>query len=142
MLPVSCEKFRLNLLNFVDWDLPFQNILLKRFLFQRSSLADYAKSVWGQTSVTNLKKKYQRMQNYAARIIINNFDYINVRSADLVYELHWMTVKDRCLYFTCIVTFKCLHNLAPNYIYMWWFYSELWHLLTLYLAKFPRTPIY
>jgi len=76
---------------------------------------DYAISVWGQTSVTNIKK-IQRMQNYAARIVVNNFDYINVRGANLVKELHWMNVKDRCSYFTCILTFKCLHSLAPNYV--------------------------
>ena len=44
---------------------------------------DYAISVWGQTSEYNIYK-IQRLQNYAARLVTNNFDYVNCRSADIV----------------------------------------------------------
>ena len=33
--------------------------------------------------------KLKRVQNYAARIVTGNFDYLNFRSADLLYELNW-----------------------------------------------------
>ena len=38
------------------------------------------------------------------------------RKGNLVKELEWMNVKDKCHYFTCILMFKCLHNLAPSYL--------------------------
>jgi hypothetical protein len=76
---------------------------------------DYAISVWGYTSDQNINK-IQRLQNYAARIILNNYDYINYRGLSLVKELEWMSIKQRCLYFTCILVYKCLNNLAPDYL--------------------------
>ena len=39
---------------------------------------DYAISVWGQTSNYNISK-IQRLQNYAARLVTNDFDYVNSR---------------------------------------------------------------
>ena len=40
-------------------------------------------------------KTRQRAQNHAARIVTGNFDYINFRSADLLYELNWASAKER-----------------------------------------------
>ena len=44
---------------------------------------DYGCSVWYDTTCKNLEK-LQKVQNYAARIISGNFDYINVRSISLI----------------------------------------------------------
>ena len=44
---------------------------------------DYGCSVWYNTTSKNLEKN-QKIQNYAARIISGNFDYINVRSISLI----------------------------------------------------------
>ena len=60
--------------------------------------------------------KIKRLQNYAARLVTNNFDYINLRSADLIKSLRWMTVKERCFYFTTVLMFKSIHGLAPFYL--------------------------
>jgi hypothetical protein len=76
---------------------------------------DYAISVWGQTSDFNIMK-IQRLQSYAARLITNNFDYINCRSVNIIKDLNWMTVKQRCMYFTTVLMFKCIHGLAPFYL--------------------------
>ena len=46
---------------------------------------DYGISVWSHTSAEYLYK-IQHMQNYAARILSNIFDYINQRGIDLVRE--------------------------------------------------------
>ena len=76
---------------------------------------DYAISVWGNTSQQNINK-IQRMQNYAARIVTNNYDYINHRGVNLVKQLNWMNVKQRCIYFSSILMYKCLNSLAPDYL--------------------------
>ena len=76
---------------------------------------DYAITVWGHTSAENLSK-IQRLQNKAARIICNNFDYINTRGIDLVKQLKWMNVNERFLYFERLLMFKCIHGMAPDYL--------------------------
>ena len=72
---------------------------------------DYACSVWGHTKEGNISK-LQRTQNYVARIVTGNFDYINFRSADLLYELNWASVKERGDYFTSVMMFKAINGLT------------------------------
>ena len=60
---------------------------------------NYACSVWSNTKKGNIDK-LQRAQNYTARIISGNFDYINTRSIDLLRSLRWATVQERCDYLT------------------------------------------
>ena len=76
---------------------------------------DYACSVWCQTKQGNISK-LQRDQNYAARIVTGNFDYVNFRSADLLYELNWASAKERCDYFTSVMVFGALNGLTPPYL--------------------------
>jgi hypothetical protein len=78
-------------------------------------LIDYGISIWGSTNVKNVNK-LQRMQNYAARVIFNNFDYINTRGEELVKQLGWMNIKQRFFYFETLLIFKCIHGLAPDYL--------------------------
>ena len=92
-----------------------KDVLCKIYLSMIQPCIDYAISVWGQTSQYNILK-IQRLQNYAARIVTNNFDYIHCRGINIVNDLKWMNVKKRCDYFTCILMFKCIHGLAPNYL--------------------------
>ena len=75
---------------------------------------DYACSVWNNTKKGNIDK-LQRAQNYAARIISVNFDYINTRS-DLLRSLRWATVQKMCDYFTAVSMYKSVHGLAPMYL--------------------------
>ena len=74
---------------------------------------DYACSVWSNTQ-KGIINKLQRAQNYAARIIWGNFDYINTRSIDLLRSLRWATVQERC--FTAVLMYKSVHGLAPMYL--------------------------
>jgi hypothetical protein len=107
-------SFKLSQLRRVRPIIP-QHIAEKIYLSTIQPCIDYAISVWGQTTETNLKR-VQRVQNYAARLVLNNFDYVNVRGIELVKNLKWMNVKERCFYFTCTLMFKCLHDLAPPYL--------------------------
>jgi len=76
---------------------------------------DYAITIWGHTTMINLNK-IQRLQNLAARIILNDFDYINTRGINLVKQLKWMNVLERRKYFEQLLMFKCIHGMAPEYL--------------------------
>ena len=76
---------------------------------------DYADTVWGTCSEKGLKIA-QRLQNAAARIVTNNYDYINFRGEDIVKGLRWQTIKERRQFHMATLMFKCTHGLAPNYL--------------------------
>ena len=92
-----------------------KEILMKIYMTSIQPCIDYALTIWGNTTLKNLAK-VQRIQNYAARIITGEFDYINVRGVDLVKKLGWMSVKQRFDYFCLLLMFKCIHGLAPDYL--------------------------
>ena len=75
---------------------------------------DYGDTVWGTTA--KALKETQRLQNAAARVITGNFDYVNVRGADLVRELKWQTMAERQRFHTATLMYKCIYGLAPNYL--------------------------
>ena len=75
----------------------------------------YALTVWGYASQVNIDK-IQRLQNRAARMVTGNYDFINFRGIDLVKDLGWMNIIQRRNYFICILMFKAIHGLAPDYI--------------------------
>ena len=52
----------------------------------------------------------QRLQNRAARIITNNYDY----SISPVTIVKWIAIEKRCSYFTAITVYKCLNKEAPT----------------------------
>ena len=71
--------------------------------------------MWCHTKQGNISK-LQRAQNYAARIIGGNFDYVNFRNIELIHELNWASVKERCDYFTAVMMFKAINGLTPAYL--------------------------
>ena len=91
------------------------DVLVQIFKSYIQPKIDYAITVWGYTSESNMNK-IQRMQNRAARAIFNNYDYVNVRGIDLVAEMRVMNVRQRRDYFMSLLVFKCVHGLAPNYL--------------------------
>lgn len=109
---------------------------------------DYAITVWGHTTAANITK-VQRIQNYAARILSGNFDYINCRGIDIVKNLGWMNIVERRRYFDCVLMFKCLHGLAPDYLAnQFTFHSEIsdrenvrFHPMDVYIP-FPRLELF
>ena len=76
---------------------------------------DYTCSVWCHTKKSNINKLL-RVQNYAARIITGNFDYLNTNSIDLIRSLRWANVQERCDYFTAVLMYKAIHGLTPMYM--------------------------
>jgi len=74
---------------------------------------DYAVSVWGSCSQASIDM-VTRLQRRASRIVLNNFDFINVRGEELVASLGWQSVEKRRDYFICSQMFKCIHGTAPT----------------------------
>ena len=55
------------------------------------------------------------MQNRAARLITNNFDF-NTRGIDIVRDLGWLNITQRRDYFTALLVFKSLSGNLPDHI--------------------------
>ena len=60
--------------------------------------------------------KLQRVQNYAARIITGNFDYINTHSIDFICSFRFVNVQERCVYLPAVLMFNGIHGLTPMYM--------------------------
>jgi hypothetical protein len=59
-------------------------------------------------------RKLQVIQNNAARIVTRSKKYDHV--TPLLKRLHWLPVNFRIQYKLCLMTFKCLHEMAPAYL--------------------------
>ena len=92
-----------------------QSLLLQTYNTFVQPKIDYAISIWGCTTQKNINK-VQRIQNRAARIILNNFDKINFRGINLVKTLRLPNVIERRNYFLCKFTHESIHGLAPDYL--------------------------
>ena len=88
--------------------------LSKYYMATVQSHIDYYLTVWGFTSSHNLHL-IQKMQNRAARLITNNFDF-NTRGIDIVRDLGWLNITQRRDYFTALLVFKSLSGNLPDHI--------------------------
>lgn len=59
-------------------------------------------------------KRLQKVQNTAARILTRTGKYDHI--TPVLKSLHWLPVKKRIQYKILLLTFKCIHNLAPEYL--------------------------
>ena len=73
----------------------------------------YCSSVWSNTSSKNVKK-LQAVQNFASRIVSNTRKFDHITPA--MEELEWLPIKDLLLYRDTIMTYKCIHGMAPYYL--------------------------
>ena len=73
---------------------------------------DYACTVWSNTKQGNIQK-LQRAQNYAARMVLENFYHVNFRSLDLLHALKWPTIRERSNHFTALLMYKSINGLMP-----------------------------
>ena len=62
----------------------------------------------------NLLSKLQRLQNAAARIVTGcrRRDHIT----PVLYDLHWLPVEQRIIFKICLLVYKCLHGVGPEYL--------------------------
>ena len=92
-----------------------KQLLLKIYKSYVQSKLDYGLSIWGCTTEGNLDR-VQRIQNFCARIMCKNYDYIHTRGIDLVNSLKIQTIWQRRDYFLSVLMFKAIHGLAPHYL--------------------------
>ncbi len=55
----------------------------------------------------------QKMQNQAARIISDSSHHTHRNDMDA--EWNWLSLNNRCLMNICIMVYKCLNGMAPQY---------------------------
>ena len=79
-----------------------------------SSKLDYCNSLYSGISQTNLNK-LERIQNSLARVITNTSKYQHITPT--LKKLHWLPIKQRIDYKTCLLTYKTLTNQQPTYLY-------------------------
>ncbi len=58
--------------------------------------------------------KLQNVQNAAARVIVGARKYDHI--TPVLKDLHWLPVELRIVFKINLLTYKCLHNLAPKYL--------------------------
>ena len=90
-------------------------LLLNIYKSYVQSKIGYGLSIWGCTIEADLDR-IQRIQNLLARIMCNNFDYINFCGINMVRTLRLQTAREWWDYFLCILMFKCIHGFAPHYL--------------------------
>ncbi|PIK46400.1 putative lethal(3)malignant brain tumor-like protein 3-like [Apostichopus japonicus] len=58
--------------------------------------------------------KLQRIQNTAARLVTRTKKYDSI--SEIMSGLHWLSIRQRIAFKINLLTFKCLHGLAPPYL--------------------------
>ena len=58
--------------------------------------------------------KLQRIQNSAARLITRSKKFTHI--TPILHQLHWLPVKSRINFKVLLLTFKCVHGIAPTYL--------------------------
>ena len=78
-----------------------------------SSRIDYCNSL-----LANLPKSsvmpLQRIQDTAARIIALKSKYDHI--TPVLHALHWLPIKQRIMFKTILLVFRCIQNTAPSYL--------------------------
>ena len=77
---------------------------------------DYCNSVYGKLSEKNIRK-LQKIQNNAVRFIYGLYGN-KWREPILPYlkKLHFLPIRYRISFKICLLVFKCINNIAPNYL--------------------------
>lgn len=58
--------------------------------------------------------KLQRVQNAAARLVVGLPRFCHI--TPVLCDLHWLPIRYRIHFKILLLTFKCLHGLAPKYL--------------------------
>jgi hypothetical protein len=78
-----------------------------------SSRLDYGNSLISGLP-DNQIKRLQKIQNTAARVLTKTRKYDHI--SPILDGLHWLTVDRRIEFKVLMLTYKCLHQLAPPYL--------------------------
>ena len=79
-----------------------------------TSRLDSCNSLLAGLPMKNSLEKLLRVQKVAARIVTRTSRYDHI--TPVFKQLHWLPIKHRIDFKVCVLSFKCLHGLAPNYL--------------------------
>jgi hypothetical protein len=105
---------KLHLMRRLSTFLP-ESLLSQIYTTYLQPVVEYAATVWGYCSDKNLHI-INRLQGLAARICTKNYDFVNVRSAELITNLKWKTFKERRDFLMASLMHKCIYGKAPFYL--------------------------
>ena len=80
-----------------------------------ASRVDYCKSLLYGLPASQLSK-VQRVLNTAARLVCCAPHFSHMHITPLMYELHWLPLKQRIHFKILLFAFKAIHGIAPTYI--------------------------
>ena len=78
------------------------------------SYLNYCSNIWGTTSRTQLHR-IQKLQNFAAKVAVGNgrkYDH----ATPYINKLNWSKIDKKCILDTCILTYKFLNKLLPEWL--------------------------
>ena len=76
---------------------------------------NYCLPVWGSTSNTQLSR-VQKLLNFAARIAVGGarkYDHVS----PIFEKLKWLKMKQRFIYSICILVFKSINTIVPEWLF-------------------------
>ena len=79
------------------------------------SVLNYCLPVWGSTSKTQINR-VQKVLNFAARIAIGGvrkYDHVS----PIFEKLKWLKIKTRFTYSICLLIFKSINNIIPEWVF-------------------------
>ena len=91
-------------------DIPTTKTLVQNLVISR---IDYCNSLFANLPL-RLINKIQKVQNAAARVITKT--KMRCHITPVLKELHWLPVRSRIQFKILLLTFKCLHEQAPEYL--------------------------
>ena len=113
-----CEKMaskvglKLHLMRRLNKILP-RKTMIQIYKTYLMPILEYAVTVWGYTNARNINR-IQRIINLSARIISNNYDFVNCRGKEILKELNLSTFEERRDLLLAVTMYKCHHGIAPN----------------------------
>ena len=78
------------------------------------SYLNYCPNIWGTTNKTQLHR-IQKLQNFAAKVAAGNGKKYD-RATPYIDKFNWLKIERKCLLDTCILTYKILNKLLPEWL--------------------------
>lgn len=91
------------------------NVLTEVYNKYIQPVLEYCSTIWSYTSSYNINRIIS-LQHKLARAITGTYDFINVRGADLLKDLHINDFKSRRDYHMNVLMYKCVHGHAPSHL--------------------------
>ena len=84
---------------------------------------NYCPNIWGTTSKTQLQR-VQKLQNFAAKVAVGSGKKYD-RATPYINKLEWIKIDKKCLLDICILTYKVLNQLLPDWLITFTMVSDI-----------------